>query len=63
MLFHSFFFFSGVLDYPIASIEDPFDKEDWEHSKLFCSLGLCQVCFFINILLVFRSIERRFHPI
>ncbi|KAK8485076.1 hypothetical protein V6N11_031096 [Hibiscus sabdariffa] len=30
-------------DYPIASIEDPFDKEDWEHSKRFCSLGLCQV--------------------
>ncbi|XP_021278214.1 cytosolic enolase 3 [Herrania umbratica] len=30
-------------EYPIASIEDPFDKEDWEHSKHFCSLGLCQV--------------------
>ncbi|KAK6247162.1 hypothetical protein QUC31_018727 [Theobroma cacao] len=30
-------------EYPIASIEDPFDKEDWEHSKRFCSLGLCQV--------------------
>ncbi|EOY33834.1 Cytosolic enolase isoform 3 [Theobroma cacao] len=29
-------------EYPIASIEDPFDKEDWEHSKRFCSLGLCQ---------------------
>ncbi|KAE8678904.1 Cytosolic enolase 3 [Hibiscus syriacus] len=31
------------IDYPIASIEDPFDKEDWEHSKRFCGLGLCQV--------------------
>ncbi|KAH6765363.1 cytosolic enolase [Perilla frutescens var. hirtella] len=29
--------------YPIVSIEDPFDKEDWEHSKYFCSLGICQV--------------------
>ncbi|XP_012827908.1 PREDICTED: cytosolic enolase 3 [Erythranthe guttata] len=29
--------------YPIVSIEDPFDKEDWEHSKYFTSLGLCQV--------------------
>lgn len=30
-------------DYPIASIQDPFDKEDWEHVKYFASLGLCQV--------------------
>ncbi|GLU11494.1 hypothetical protein SLE2022_282350 [Rubroshorea leprosula] len=30
-------------DYPIVSIEDPFDKEDWEHNKFFCALGLCQV--------------------
>ncbi|XP_060175277.1 cytosolic enolase 3 [Lycium barbarum] len=30
-------------DYPIVSIEDPFDKEDWEHVKYFSSLGLCQV--------------------
>lgn len=29
--------------YPIVSIEDPFDKEDWEHSKYFSSLGICQV--------------------
>ncbi|XP_075514774.1 cytosolic enolase 3 [Primulina tabacum] len=29
--------------YPIVSIEDPFDKEDWEHSKYFTSLGICQV--------------------
>lgn len=25
------------------SIEDPFDKEDWEHTKYFSSLGICQV--------------------
>ncbi|XP_026399330.1 cytosolic enolase 3-like [Papaver somniferum] len=29
--------------YPIVSIEDPFDKDDWEHTKLFTSLGICQV--------------------
>eukprot|EP00268_Persea_americana_P014420 TRINITY_DN16412_c0_g1_i2.p1 TRINITY_DN16412_c0_g1~~TRINITY_DN16412_c0_g1_i2.p1 ORF type:complete len:363 (-),score=85.59 TRINITY_DN16412_c0_g1_i2:762-1850(-) len=31
-------------DYPVVSIEDPFDKDDWEHTKLFSSLGICQVC-------------------
>ncbi|XP_024926938.3 cytosolic enolase 3 isoform X2 [Ziziphus jujuba] len=31
------------LEYPIVSIEDPFDKEDWEHIKNFFSLGICQV--------------------
>lgn len=30
-------------DYPIVSIEDPFDKEDWEHVKYFSGLGICQV--------------------
>ncbi|KAK3010902.1 hypothetical protein RJ639_012626 [Escallonia herrerae] len=30
-------------DYPIVSIEDPFDKEDWDHVKYFSSLGICQV--------------------
>ncbi|KAF9591829.1 hypothetical protein IFM89_008479 [Coptis chinensis] len=30
-------------DYPIVSIEDPFDKDDWEHTKSFTSLGICQV--------------------
>ncbi|PHT46717.1 Enolase [Capsicum baccatum] len=30
-------------DYPIVSIEDPFDKEDWEHVKYFTNLGICQV--------------------
>ncbi|GMH12727.1 hypothetical protein Nepgr_014568 [Nepenthes gracilis] len=30
-------------DYPILSIEDPFDKEDWEHTKLFSALQICQV--------------------
>ncbi|KAI7984456.1 Cytosolic enolase 3 [Camellia lanceoleosa] len=30
-------------EYPIVSIEDPFDKEDWEHVKIFSSLGICQV--------------------
>lgn len=30
-------------DYPIVSIEDPFDKDDWEHVKNLSSLGICQV--------------------
>ncbi|KAL7173275.1 hypothetical protein ACSBR2_032690 [Camellia fascicularis] len=30
-------------EYPIVSIEDPFDKEDWEHVKKFSNLGICQV--------------------
>ncbi|PKA52488.1 Cytosolic enolase 3 [Apostasia shenzhenica] len=31
------------IDYPIASIEQPFDKDDWEHTKLLSNLGICQV--------------------
>lgn len=31
------------LDYPIVSIEDPFDREDWDHTKHFSGLGICQV--------------------
>lgn len=30
-------------DYSIVSIEQPFDKDDWEHTKLFSELGMCQV--------------------
>ncbi|GAB4860058.1 Beta-enolase [Ancistrocladus abbreviatus] len=30
-------------DYPIVSIEDSFDKEDWEHTKHFSGLQICQV--------------------
>ncbi|KAF8402721.1 hypothetical protein HHK36_010810 [Tetracentron sinense] len=30
-------------DYPIVSIEEPFDKEDWQHTKYFSALGICQV--------------------
>lgn len=30
-------------DYPIVSIEDPFDMEDWEQVKYFSELGICQV--------------------
>ncbi|KAF6170180.1 hypothetical protein GIB67_038713 [Kingdonia uniflora] len=29
-------------DYLIVSIEEPFDKDDWEHTKLFTCLGICQ---------------------
>ncbi|KAK1270258.1 Cytosolic enolase 3 [Acorus gramineus] len=30
-------------DYPLVSIEQPFDKDDWEHAKQFSDLGICQV--------------------
>ncbi|KAL6967615.1 Beta-enolase [Sarracenia purpurea var. burkii] len=45
MVHLSFFFlkFFGAIDYPVVSIEDPFDKEDWEHVKYFSGLGICQV--------------------
>ncbi|CAK7331358.1 unnamed protein product [Dovyalis caffra] len=36
-------YFSWTSEYPIVSIEDPFDKEDWEHIKYFSDLRLCQV--------------------
>lgn len=35
--------FLFLAEYPIVSIEDPFDKEDWEHTKYFSGLQLCQV--------------------
>uniref|UniRef100_A0A803LX71 phosphopyruvate hydratase n=1 Tax=Chenopodium quinoa TaxID=63459 RepID=A0A803LX71_CHEQI len=31
------------IDYPIVSVEDPFDKEDWELTKHFSTLQACQV--------------------
>ncbi|KAG0477445.1 hypothetical protein HPP92_014286 [Vanilla planifolia] len=30
-------------EYPIISIEQPFDKDDWEHTQLLTNLGVCQV--------------------
>ncbi|KAK1321309.1 Cytosolic enolase 3 [Acorus calamus] len=30
-------------NYPLVSIEQPFDKDDWEHAKQFSDLGICQV--------------------
>ncbi|KAF5203937.1 Enolase [Thalictrum thalictroides] len=30
-------------DYPIVSIEEPFDKDDWEHTKSLTRLAICQV--------------------
>jgi len=30
-------------EYPLVSIEQPFDKDDWEHSKKLTTLELCQV--------------------
>uniref|UniRef100_A0A0C9QQG5 phosphopyruvate hydratase n=1 Tax=Wollemia nobilis TaxID=56998 RepID=A0A0C9QQG5_9CONI len=30
-------------DYPIVSIEDPFDQDDWENTKILTAAGICQV--------------------
>ena len=30
-------------EYPIVSIEDPFDQDDWENTALLTSAGVCQV--------------------
>ncbi|XP_031488942.1 cytosolic enolase 3 [Nymphaea colorata] len=30
-------------EYPILSITDPFDKDDWENTKLFSATGACQI--------------------
>mmetsp|Transcript_10742 Transcript_10742/g.25493 ORF Transcript_10742/g.25493 Transcript_10742/m.25493 type:complete len:480 (-) Transcript_10742:274-1713(-) len=29
--------------YPVVTIEDPFDQDDWENTKKFTELGVCQV--------------------
>lgn len=30
-------------EYPIVSIEDPFDQDDWENTKILTGTGICQV--------------------
>lgn len=30
-------------DYPIITIEDPFDQDDFEHTAAFTAEGICQV--------------------
>jgi len=32
-----------VADYPIVSIEDPFEQDDWDNSASLTALGICQV--------------------
>ena len=49
--------FWNSIEYPIVSIEDPFDKEDWEHVKHFSGLGICQVCLISLQRLGHRSCE------
>ena len=29
-------------DYPIISVEDPFDQDDWENTTKFTAEGVCQ---------------------
>ncbi|XP_043718338.1 cytosolic enolase 3 isoform X2 [Telopea speciosissima] len=48
-------------DYPIVSIEEPFDKEDWENTKLFSSLGICQVVGDNLLASNLKRIERAIH--
>ena len=47
-------FLSQFVEYPVVSIEDPFDKEDWEHIKYFSSLGICQVWLLKQFMLSFN---------
>ena len=49
-----------MLEYPIVSIEDPFDKEDWEHVKHFSSLGLCQVGLIVLLVIFLHGPLRAF---
>ena len=32
-------------DFPIVTIEDPFDQDDWDHTAAFTAEGVCQVQF------------------
>ena len=47
-------FLFEFVEYPIVSIEDPFDKEDWEHIKHISSLGICQVLFLDQLMFCFN---------
>ncbi|KAL5973539.1 Beta-enolase [Asimina triloba] len=46
------------IDYPIVSIEEPFDKDDWEHTKIFSSLGICQACLVVGDELLMSNPKR-----
>uniref|UniRef100_A0A2P2KRU2 phosphopyruvate hydratase n=1 Tax=Rhizophora mucronata TaxID=61149 RepID=A0A2P2KRU2_RHIMU len=48
-------------EYPIVAIEDPFDKEDWEHVQYFSNLGLCQVVGDDLLLSNPKRIEKAIH--
>ena len=32
-----------ITEYPIISIEDPFEQDDWDHTKKLTDLAICQV--------------------
>ncbi|KAL7602961.1 cytosolic enolase 3 isoform X1 [Lactuca sativa] len=48
-------------EYPIVSIEDPFDMEDWEQAKYFTGLGICQVVGDGLLMSNSKRIERAVH--
>lgn len=48
-VYHSFsktLLFVGLLEYaeyPVITIEDPFDQDDWNNTKAITALNICQV--------------------
>ncbi|XP_044469600.1 cytosolic enolase 3 [Mangifera indica] len=48
-------------EYPIVSIEDPFDMEDWEHTKYISGLGICQVVGGDLLMSNPKRVERAIH--
>jgi len=48
-------------DYSIVSMEEPFNKDDWEHTKLFSSNGVCQVAGDELLMSNPKRIERAIH--
>lgn len=48
----------SIADYPIISIEDPFEQDDWEHTKKLTDLKICQVVAFFHLfILLLRMIN------
>lgn len=47
-----------VIDYPVVSIEDPFDQDDWENTKILTSCGVFQVGFLSLVLIYFFTVNQ-----
>ena len=55
-------------DFPIVTIEDPFDQDDWDHTAAFTAEGVCQVplppstnhrCTHVTKLVIWRTRAHR----